>query len=595
MIGHRRRLAQPGAGRRRGGARRRDGARHAGCASRSPPGSTDDVRHRRGGDRRRDRRGRRRRRVVVLMDLGSAVLSAELALDLVDPDVRERAVLCPAPLVEGLVVAAVAAAGGAARPRSPPRRSASLAGEAVPRRRAHRGGRRRYSTRGSTVPRPPPAGNESAVVKITNRARPARPPGGPPRAGGAAVRRAGSSCATSTPEPVRSPATQPVARGHARRAVRAPRRGDGHRQPGARGRRPRRRARRPPLRRAGTQPTCPLPPAAPPANGGRCPPRRASRSARRCSVPVGDVDVAGRAVRGPRRPSGGGSARAVAEVRREIQRVKAVAAPRGRRRATRRIFDAHLMLLDDADLLDDVHDADPRRAAAAPRAWLDAVAAVEAELRRAARPLPARPGRRRTRRRAAGGARPRRRRRALHIDGDGVLVADDLTPAQVADLDADPGPGRGARRRAARPATAPSWPGPAASRPSWPRDLRVLAVPDGTTIALDGTTGQVFVDPRRRHRCAASESSTSAPGPRAARALETRAHRRPSRLTASRSRSRPTSAPSTTPQSAALHGADLAGLVRTEFLYLDRARRTRPSRSRSQVYRRWPRRWAGGR
>jgi dihydroxyacetone kinase phosphotransfer subunit len=51
--------------------------------------------------------------VVVLMDLGSAVLSAEMALDMVDPDVRERAVLCAAPLVEGLVVAAVAAAGGA--------------------------------------------------------------------------------------------------------------------------------------------------------------------------------------------------------------------------------------------------------------------------------------------------------------------------------------------------------------------------------------------------------------------------------------------------------------------------------------------------
>lgn len=54
--------------------------------------------------------------VVVLMDLGSAVLSAELALDLLkDPDVRERVILSAAPLVEGLVVAAVAAAGGAGR------------------------------------------------------------------------------------------------------------------------------------------------------------------------------------------------------------------------------------------------------------------------------------------------------------------------------------------------------------------------------------------------------------------------------------------------------------------------------------------------
>src|SRR5258705_9715861 len=51
--------------------------------------------------------------VVVLMDLGSAVLSAELALELLDDDIRERVVLCPAPLVEGLVVAAVAAARGA--------------------------------------------------------------------------------------------------------------------------------------------------------------------------------------------------------------------------------------------------------------------------------------------------------------------------------------------------------------------------------------------------------------------------------------------------------------------------------------------------
>ena len=51
--------------------------------------------------------------VVVLMDMGSSVLSAELALEMVDDDVRERAVLCAAPLVEGLVVAAVTAAGGA--------------------------------------------------------------------------------------------------------------------------------------------------------------------------------------------------------------------------------------------------------------------------------------------------------------------------------------------------------------------------------------------------------------------------------------------------------------------------------------------------
>src|SRR3954452_11464198 len=54
--------------------------------------------------------------VVVLMDLGSAVLSAELALDLLqDPTIRDRVTLSAAPLVAGLIVAAVAAAGGASR------------------------------------------------------------------------------------------------------------------------------------------------------------------------------------------------------------------------------------------------------------------------------------------------------------------------------------------------------------------------------------------------------------------------------------------------------------------------------------------------
>ena len=47
--------------------------------------------------------------VLVLMDLGSAVLSAELALDLLDEERRDRVRLTAAPLVEGAVAAAVAA------------------------------------------------------------------------------------------------------------------------------------------------------------------------------------------------------------------------------------------------------------------------------------------------------------------------------------------------------------------------------------------------------------------------------------------------------------------------------------------------------
>jgi phosphocarrier protein FPr len=51
--------------------------------------------------------------VLVLMDLGSAVLSAETALELLDEARRSRVQLCSAPLVEGAVAAASLAAAGA--------------------------------------------------------------------------------------------------------------------------------------------------------------------------------------------------------------------------------------------------------------------------------------------------------------------------------------------------------------------------------------------------------------------------------------------------------------------------------------------------
>jgi len=50
--------------------------------------------------------------VVVLADLGSAVLSAKLALDMIDPEIAARTRLSGGPLVEGAVVAAVQASAG---------------------------------------------------------------------------------------------------------------------------------------------------------------------------------------------------------------------------------------------------------------------------------------------------------------------------------------------------------------------------------------------------------------------------------------------------------------------------------------------------
>ncbi|RME73819.1 MAG: PTS-dependent dihydroxyacetone kinase phosphotransferase subunit DhaM, partial [Chloroflexi bacterium] len=48
--------------------------------------------------------------VIVLMDLGSALLSAEMALEFLPEEQRERIYLLDAPLVEGAVAAAAQAA-----------------------------------------------------------------------------------------------------------------------------------------------------------------------------------------------------------------------------------------------------------------------------------------------------------------------------------------------------------------------------------------------------------------------------------------------------------------------------------------------------
>ncbi|GAA1062142.1 dihydroxyacetone kinase phosphoryl donor subunit DhaM [Agromyces bracchium] len=50
--------------------------------------------------------------VVVLCDLGSAILTAETAMDFLDDDQRERVRIADAPLVEGAVAASVAAESG---------------------------------------------------------------------------------------------------------------------------------------------------------------------------------------------------------------------------------------------------------------------------------------------------------------------------------------------------------------------------------------------------------------------------------------------------------------------------------------------------
>ena len=164
--------------------------------------------------------------VVVLMDLGSALLSAELALDLLDdPTARDRVTLSPAPIVEGLVVAAVAAAGGASRAEVAAEARDALMGKAahlavptadVVERAAPRGGGRDLH------------GGEPA--------RPARPAGRAAGQRGTHPRRVGAA-----PQPHHR--CRPGARGkpepgrHARRRTRPRGRGAGVRAPGPGGRR----------------------------------------------------------------------------------------------------------------------------------------------------------------------------------------------------------------------------------------------------------------------------------------------------------------------------------------------------------------------
>lgn len=51
--------------------------------------------------------------VLIMMDLGSALLSTETALELLDPEMSARVKACSAPIVEGTLAAVVAASAGA--------------------------------------------------------------------------------------------------------------------------------------------------------------------------------------------------------------------------------------------------------------------------------------------------------------------------------------------------------------------------------------------------------------------------------------------------------------------------------------------------
>src|SRR5262249_801793 len=215
---------------------------------------------------------------------------------------------------------------------------------------------------------------------------------------------------------------------------------------------------------------------------------------------------------------------AVAAVRSEVQQVRARTAWRSGE-ADAEIFDAHLLLLDDAELLGEVRARWEAGQAAAP-AWAAAMGRVAAELARLSDPY--------LRARAAdvravgdqvlrallGGAAPAAAgkgagREAGKDTSQGVLVAADLTPAEAAEL----APGsvdavvlafgsptaHGAILARGRGIPMVVGAGPA-----------VLDIADGTVLAVDGGSGEVVAGPdgptlaRFRDRAAAQARAGAA-------------------------------------------------------------------------------------
>ncbi len=496
--------------------------------------------------------------VVVLMDMGSAVLSTEVALEMVDDDVRERAVLCAAPLVEGLVVAAVSAAGGASAAEV-----AAEAADALDAKAVHLG----QDEPGQSEPAPDQAGAEQAgeqgeqhgvfTVRPAHglHARPAALLVQALRGLDADVRL--RNLTLDGPEvsgaSLSKVATLGALQGHDV-AVRA-RGGDAADAV----------RRLLDLADAGfgerDAPAAP-PPATAPAHGQPIP---ASPG-----IGIGPVrTVASAAVTVPAARPGTPSEQrsrlddARSGVREHLQSVRDRAAREiGDSEAA--IFDAQLLLLDDPDVLADT-GARIDAGTDAARAWADVLDEVEGTLAAAADEYM----RARARDVRDVGEQVLRALGGVVENGaerDGIVVADDLTPADAAVLDP-----------AHTPAVVLAGGSPTAHAAILLRARGVPAVvgvgaalaaraAEAAQLAVDGTTGEVVVDP----------------DPSTLDAFRERAATRRRRLDGALRRAHEPAVTrdgttvlvganvGSVDDARAAVGADLAGLVRTEFCFLDR-------------------------
>ena len=501
--------------------------------------------------------------VVVLMDLGSAVLSAELALELLPDDLRERVVLSPAPLVEGLVAAVVAAASGAGRDEIAAEAGAGLAGKQSqlgPPAGAGPVGKQAQlgPPTGAGAPATDPGGDgPSGTVTVTNRhglhARPAARLVTLARDFDARVelRNAGTGSPWVPASSLSRVATLGVLHGH-RLEIRAS---------------------GPQAHRAVEQIVALARRAFDEVEGAVSVPEKTADGGRPASpgIAIGPARHPAAAPPGiPDVPTAGAGPEwqriedALATVRRELEQLRAATA-RDAGEAAAAIFDAHLLLLEDADLLTEVRtriDAGET----APRAWSAATTRIAGEFEALpeeylqARAADVRAVADQTLRILLGMP-------GAPASGSGVLIAADLTPAEAAGLDPERVDGvllafgnpaaHSAILLRTRGIPAVVGAGPA-----------VLEVADGTPIGLDGGTGEVLVAPsdpvlaalRRRADEQASRRARAA-----GRAAAPAVTRDGVRIAVGANVGSVADA-----RAAAAHGADLVGLIRTEFLFLDR-------------------------
>jgi phosphocarrier protein FPr len=512
--------------------------------------------------------------VLVLMDLGSAVLSAETALDLLTEEQRDQVLLCEAPLVEGAVAAAVAARLG--------RPVADVAAEA----RGGLEGKAAHLGEGAPAASPPagaaPPLEEGSTLRLGIR----NPLGLHARPAARFVQTAAcfdADVAVTNLTTGRGPAdgrslnglaTLGVRQGHeilvAAQGLQADAALAALESLAARG-----------FDDDLTPVAAPAPPAPAPAPGA---PTLEAAGAVLTGLPGAPGIVRGpiRHFRLPEPEIPSASAgdpqaewealeRALEQVRKEIRTVRAsVAARAGEYSAG--IFDAHLLFLEDEALLGPARRAifaDGRNAAEAWHAAAEAVAAdyrslddeymqARAEdLTGVARQVVAA---------LAGEAA------APALAAPGIVLAADLTPADTASLDRDLA--LGIVTAAGSPTShsailARSFGIPAAVG----LGEELLAVPDGTTLLLDGDAGVVYLDPDEELLVAYERRSSA----REKAAREARAGAGQPALTRDGRRIEVVAnigSPEDVPAAIA-NGAEGVGLLRTEFLFLERS--TMPS------------------